>query len=142
MKLDPQIRALLSRPNFAHLSTLMPDGSPNSSPVWIDVQDDRILISSEEGSLKVRNLRRDPRVAISVVDFRDPYEEVQIRGRVVEIRDDSQFEFLDHISHTYIGGNYPDRGLEGVVVLVIEVDKARYTKFPFEHTPSKGGIAS
>ena len=46
MKLEPQIRALLSRPNFAHLSTLMPDGSPNNSPVWIDVQDDRILISS------------------------------------------------------------------------------------------------
>ena len=83
MKLEPQIRALLSRPNFAHLSTLMPDGSPNNSPVWIDVQDDRILISSEESSLKVRNLRRDSRVAVSVVDFHDPYEEFQIRGRAV-----------------------------------------------------------
>ncbi|HEX8801838.1 MAG TPA: PPOX class F420-dependent oxidoreductase [Terriglobales bacterium] len=142
MKLEPQIHALLSRPNFAHLSTLMPDGSPNNSPVWIDVQDDRILISSEESSLKVRNLRHDSRVAVSVVDFHDPYEEVQIRGRAIEIRDDSTFEFLNHISHKYIGQNYPDRALEGVVVLVIEADKVRYAKLPFEHTPSKGGIAS
>jgi PPOX class probable F420-dependent enzyme len=103
MKLEPQVRALLSRPNFAHVSTVMPDGSPNNSPVWIDVQDDHILICSEEGSLKVRNLRRDSRVAISVLDFHDPYEELQIRGRVVEIRDDPKFEFLDHISHKYIG---------------------------------------
>jgi PPOX class probable F420-dependent enzyme len=135
MKLEPPVRALLSRSNFAHVSTIMPDGSPNNSPVWIDVQDDRILISSEEGSLKVRNLRRDPRVAISVVDFHDPYEELQIRGRVVEFRDDSQSEFLDKISQKYIGKAYPDRDLAGVVVLVIEVDKARYAKLPFEHTP-------
>jgi PPOX class probable F420-dependent enzyme len=142
MELEPQIRALLSRPNFAHLSTLMPDGSPNNSPVWIDVQDDHILISSEENSLKVRNLRRDSRIALSVVDFHDPYEEVQIRGRVVEIRDDSTFEFLNHVSHKYIGQNYPDRALQGVVVLVIEVDKVRYAKLPFQHTPPSGGITS
>ena len=135
MKLDPPVRALLSRSNFAHLSTLMPDGSPNNSPVWIDVQDDRILISSEEGSLKVRNLRRDPRVAISVLDFHDPYEELQIRGHVVEIRDDSKFEFLDKISQKYIGKAYPDRYLAGVVALAIEADKVRYAKLPFKHTP-------
>ena len=115
----------------------MPDGSPNNSPVWITEQEDRILITSEQGSLKVRNLQRDPRVAISVIDFHDPYEEIQIRGRVVEIRDDSKFEFLDTISHKYIGKAYPVRDLAGVVVLVIEADKARYTKFPLEHTPPK-----
>jgi PPOX class probable F420-dependent enzyme len=115
----------------------MPDGSPNNSPVWIAVDEDRILISSEEGSLKVRNLRRDPRLAISVVDFHNPYEELQIRGRVVEIRDDSKSEFLDTISHKYIGKPYPERDLAGVVVLVIEADKVRYEKLPFEHTPPK-----
>jgi len=141
MKLELQVRALLSRPNFAHVSTLRPDGSPNNSPVWIDVEGDRILISSEEGSLKVRNLRRDPRIAISVLDFHDPYEELQIRGQVVEIRDDSKFEFLDHISHKYIGKNYPERGLEGVVVLVIEAEHVRYAKLPFEHTPA-GAVSS
>ena len=60
----------------------------------------------------------------------------------MEIRNDSTFEFLDHISHKYIGQNYPDRGLEGAVVLVIEVGKVRYTKLPFEHTPPSGGTTS
>lgn len=99
MALEPNVRDLLSRPNFAHLATLMPDGSPNATPVWIGVRDDRILIGTGERSLKARNLRRDPRLALSVVDFHNPYEEVQIRGHVVEFRDDSKFEIMDEISH-------------------------------------------
>jgi len=136
MSLDPKVHALLSRPNFAHLATLMPDGSPNVTPVWIGVQGDRILIGSGESSLKVRNLRRDPRLALSVVDFHDPYEEVQIRGRVVEFREDSSFKIMDEISQKYIGKEFPFRNPEGRVALIIEVEKARYTKLPFEHTPA------
>jgi PPOX class probable F420-dependent enzyme len=135
MSLDPKVLALLSRPNFAHLATLMPDGSPNVTPVWIGVQEDRILIGSGESSLKIRNLRRDPRFALSVVDFHDPYEEVQIRGRVVEFREDSNFKIMDEISQKYIGKEFPFRNPEGRVALIIEVEKARYTKLPFEHTP-------
>jgi len=135
MSLEPNVRDLLARPNFAHLATLMPDGSPNTTPVWIGVRDDRILIGTGESSLKVRNLRRDPRLALSVVDFHNPYEEVQIRGRVVEFRDDSKFEIMDEISHKYTGKEFPFRNPVGRVALVIEVEKARYTKLPFEHTP-------
>ena len=134
MPLDPKVRALLSHPNFAHLSTLMPDGSPNSTPVWIGMDDDHILIGSGEGSLKVRNLRRDPRLALSVVDFRDPYEEVQIRGHVKEFREDTDFKVMDAISHKYTDKEFPFRSPVGRVALVIEVEKARYTKLPFEHT--------
>ena len=135
MSLEPKVHALLSRPNFAHLATLMPDGSPNTTPVWIGVRDGRIVIGTGEFSLKVRNLRRDPRLSLSVVDFHDPYEEVQIRGRVVEFRDDSKFEAIDEISHKYIGKELPWRDPKGRVALIIEVDKAHYTKLPFEHTP-------
>ena len=135
MSLEPNVRDLLARPNFAHLATLMPDGSPNTTPVWIGVHDDRILIGTGEGSLKVRNLRRDPRLALSVVDFHNPYEEVQIRGRVVEFRDDLKFEIMDEISRKYTGKEFPFRNPVGRVALVIEVEKARYTKLPFEHTP-------
>jgi PPOX class probable F420-dependent enzyme len=113
----------------------MPDGSPNVTPVWIGVRDDKIALGTEETSLKARNSRRDPRVALSVIDFRDPYEEVQIRGRVVEFRDDSRFEIMDEISRKYIGKDFPWRKPEGRVALIIEVEKARYTKIPFEHTP-------
>ena len=136
MSLEPKVRALLSRPNFAHLATLMPDGFPNVTPVWIGVQDDHILIGTGESSLKVRNLRRDPRLALSVVDYHDPYEEVQIRGRVLEFRDDSSFAVLDEISRKYTGKEFSLRDPAGRVALVIEVEKARYTKLPFEHTPA------
>ena len=133
MSLEPKVRALLSRPNFAHLATLMPDGSPNVTPVWIGVQDDRVLIGTGESSLKVRNLRRDPRLALSVIDYHDPYEEVQIRGRIVEFRDDSAFKVMDEISRKYTGKEFPYRDPAGRVALVIEVEKARYTKLPFKH---------
>lgn len=135
MALEPKVNALLSRPNFAHLSTLMPDGSPNTTPVWIGVRGDHLVIGSGESSLKVRNLRRDPRLSLSVIDFHDPYEEVQVRGRVVEFRDDSKFEIMDEISRKYIGKEFPWRDPEGRVALIIEVEKARYTKLSFEHTP-------
>lgn len=136
LALSNEIKALLDRANFAHLSTLMPDGSPQSVPVWIGREGDRILICTGEGSLKARNTARDPRVALSVVDFRNPYEEVQLRGRVVERRPDSEFKLMDVISHKYTGKPFPFRNPEGRVALVIEFEKARYTKLPFEHTPA------
>jgi len=79
-----EIRALLDAPNFAHLATLMSDGSPQSVPIWVGREGDRILLRTGEGSLKAKNTRRDPRVALSVVDFHDPYKEAQVRGRVAE----------------------------------------------------------
>ncbi len=135
MPLTPEARALLSRPNFAHLSTLTTDGSPHNTPVWIGLEGNHILIGTGESSFKVRNTRRDPRVALSMVDFHDPYEELQIRGRVTEFRDDSDFKVMDAISHKYTGKEFPFRDPAGRVALVIEVDRARYTKLPFQHTP-------
>jgi PPOX class probable F420-dependent enzyme len=135
--LSNDVRALLDSPNFVHLATLMPDGSPQSIPVWAAREADRILICTGEGSLKAKNTRRDPRVAISVVDFHDPYREAQLRGRVVELRPDGDFKYMDAISHKYTGKPFPFRSPEGRVALVIEVEKERYAKLPFEHTPPK-----
>ena len=87
--------------------------------------------------LKAKNTRREPRVALSIVDFTNPYEEVQIRGRVIERRPDSNFRIMDVISHKYTGKPFLFRNPEGRVALVIEVEKVRYTKLPFEHTPPK-----
>jgi len=135
--LSNEIRALLDGPNFGHLATLMPDGSPQSVPVWLGREGDRILICTGEGSLKAKNTRRDPRVSLSIVDFHNPYQEVQLRGQVVERRSDGDFKYMDAISHKYTGKPFPFRGPEGRVALVIEIEKARYTKLPFEHTPPK-----
>jgi PPOX class probable F420-dependent enzyme len=133
--LSTEAKAVIDRPNFAHLATLMSDGSPHSVPVWVGREGDRLLVCTSEGSLKGRNTRRDHRVALSIVDFHDPYEEVQLRGRVVERRPDPALEIVDPVSHKYIGKPVPMRSHEGRVALVIEVDKARYTKLPFAHVP-------
>jgi len=139
MALSQDVKQLIDGPNFAHLATLMADGSPQSVPVWVGREGDRILVCTGEGSLKARNTRRDPRVALSIVDFRDPYREVQIRARVVERRPDPALEIMDPISRKYTGKPFPFRSPEGRVALVLEVEKARYTKLPFEHTPAAGG---
>ena len=135
MALSAEVKQLIDRANFAHLATLMPDGSPQSVPVWIGREGDQLIVGTGEGSLKANNTRRDPRVAISIVDFHNPYEEAQIRGRVVERRPDSDFKWMDAISHKYTGKPFPFRSPDGRVALFIEVEKVRYTKLPFEHTP-------
>jgi PPOX class probable F420-dependent enzyme len=135
MALSAEVKQLIDRPNFAHLATLMPDGSPQSVPVWTGREGEHLIICTGEGSLKAKNTRRDPRVAISVVDFQNPYEEVQIRGRVVERHPDSDFKYMDAISHKYTGKPFPFRSPEGRVALFIEAEKVRYTKLPFEYTP-------
>jgi len=137
LQLSKEVKALLDGPNFAHLATLMPDGSPQSVPVWVGREGDRILICTGEGSLKAKNTRHDPRVALSIIGFHDPYQETQLRGRVVERRPDGDFRYMDAISHKYIGKPFPFRSPEGRVALVIEIEKQRYTQLPFEHTPPK-----
>ena len=118
--LAADVRALLDEPNFAHLATLMPDGSPQSAPVWVGVEGDHVLVATGEGSLKAKNT------------------EAQLRGRVVERRPDAKFEVMDRISRKYIGKEFPMRtNPEQRVVLVIEVQRARYTVLPFSHTPPR-----
>ena len=133
--LPAEIKQLLDGANFAHLATVMPDGSPQSARVWVGRQGDHILICTGEGSLKAMNARRDPRVALSIVDFHDPYKEAQLRGRVVERRPDPDLALMDPISQKYTGRPFPFRRPEGRVALVIQVEKARFTKLPFAHTP-------
>jgi PPOX class probable F420-dependent enzyme len=134
--LSPEAKNLIDRPNFAHLATLMPDGSPNATPVWIGREGDRVVICTSETSLKGKNTKRDPRVAVSIVDFTNPYEELQIRGRVVERRPEPELKTLDGYSHKYTSKPFPFRS-PGQIALVIEVEKARYEKLPFQHTPPK-----
>ena len=135
MDLSPDIRKLIDGPNFAHLATLMPDGSPQSAPVWVTREGDRILVGTGEGSLKAKNTRRDPRVAISIVDMRDPYTEAQLRGRVVERRPDPSFVVKDATAQKYTSKDFPWRNPDGVT-LVIEVDRAKFAKLPFTHAPA------
>jgi PPOX class probable F420-dependent enzyme len=138
ISLSVEDKKLIDRPNFAHLAALMPDGSPHSAPVWIAREGDLLLICTEATSFKGKNTQRDPRVAISIVDFSDPYMEAQMRGRVIERRPDPQLKYYDVMSQKYIGKPWPYRDEKSPIVLVIEIAKAKYDKQPFEHTPPPG----
>ena len=136
MKLCPDTRRLIDAPNFAHLSTLMQDGSPKVEPVWVAREGERVLIATDERTIKGQNMARDPRVALSVASLDDPYEQVLIRGRVVEVRDDNTLRYLDQMSLQYIGAPFPRRKWRSRAVYVIEAQLARYYKSPLEHRPT------
>ena len=80
-QLTEKARQRLTDPNFGYLATIMEDGSPQVSPVWVDVEGDQIIFNTAKGRVKEQNLRRDPRVAISIGDKDNQYDKVDIRGR-------------------------------------------------------------
>jgi PPOX class probable F420-dependent enzyme len=136
-QLSTEIRALIRGANFAHLATLMRDGAPQVDPVWMDLEGDSILVCTGEGALKAKNTRRDARVGLSVVAMNNPYQEAQIRGRVVERRGDPDFNVIDRLARKYTGKPFPFRDKPAErVVLVIAAERARYVELPFIHTPA------
>jgi PPOX class probable F420-dependent enzyme len=101
---------LLEKPVFAHLATLMPDGSPQVSPVWVDRKGDAILVNSAEGRVKDKNMARDARVAISVTDPENPYRALMVRGKVTKISKDGADAHIDAMAKRYLGQDkYPFR---------------------------------
>jgi PPOX class probable F420-dependent enzyme len=129
--MDPAVRELLEGRNFAHLATLMADGSPHSVVVWTGLEGDRVVFFTQPGSLKARNVARDPRVALSIVDHDRPYRTARIRGRVVATREgDAALEVMDRLAQKYTGADFPMRS---GVLYEIEVEKAGFTELPFRH---------
>jgi PPOX class probable F420-dependent enzyme len=108
--INARARRLLEAANIAALATLMPDGAPHVTPVWIDVDESTLLVNSAEGRVKVRNLERDPRVGLSVIDHQNPFTAVSIRGRVREITMAGADEHIDALASKYLGeARYPWR---------------------------------
>jgi PPOX class probable F420-dependent enzyme len=101
---------LLKKKAFGNLATIMPDGSPQVTPVWVDYDGQYVRFNSAKGRVKDRNVRRDPRVAISILDPENPYRYVEIRGRVVEITEKGADEHINQLSQKYLGqAVYPYR---------------------------------
>ena len=86
--LPPEVRALLEAPNYVHLATLRADGSPRSHVVWVGLEDDHVLVCTSDWTWKAKDMRRDPRVSLSVVDQANPYRMATLQGRMVEERPD------------------------------------------------------
>lgn len=132
ISIPADVRELLERPNYVHLAYVRADGTPQSVPIWVGLEGDRITIGNGDTSLKARATRRNPAVALSVVDRDNPYREANLTGRVVEQRPDEDCAVMDVISRKYTGNPFPMRG-PGRIAIVIEVDKAQYRHLPFTH---------
>jgi PPOX class probable F420-dependent enzyme len=116
--LDPDVRRLLEGTSLAHVATVLPDGAPHTVPLWVDTRGDQLVFLTGPRSRKARNLRRDPRVALSLAAADNPFQPVTVRGRVVEwLEGDAAWPIIDQISTKYIGQPYP-RGEERVVAVV------------------------
>jgi PPOX class probable F420-dependent enzyme len=126
-KLTDDVRSLFDGTNFAHIATLLPDGSPHSVPMWTAIEGDRIVIMTGPESRKARNLARDPRVAISIVDEGNMLISVHVRGRLAEVLDgEAAWTIIDRLANKYIGMDYPRE--QDRVVMFIEPEHAKYIK--------------
>lgn len=103
-------RDLLTKRAFANIATIMPDGSPQVTPVWFETEGELIIINSAHGRVKDRNMQRDRRVAVSIQDPDNPYRYLQIRGVVVDISTDGADACIDRLAKKYMGvDSYPGR---------------------------------
>ena len=110
--------------NFAYLATSMVDGSPHVSPVWIDREGDLLLVNTVPGRVKQKNVLRDPRVAISMVQEKNPYRHLLIKGRVIEQTKQGALDHINRLARKYLGKDYPwnDRNR---IILRIKPESAR-----------------
>ena len=103
-------RDLFSKRAFASLATLMPDGSPQVTPVWVDLEGDLVLVNTARARQKDKNMRCDPRVALAIIDPENPYRYLEIRGRVAEITEEGADAHIDKMAKKYLGADkYPYR---------------------------------
>jgi PPOX class probable F420-dependent enzyme len=116
---------LFSKVAFAQLATLMPDGSPQVTPVWVDYDDTHVRVNSAKGRLKDKNMRRDKRVALSIQDPENAYRYIAVRGDVVEITEQGADAHIDALAKKYLGKDrYPFRSVGEVrVIYKIRPDK-------------------
>ncbi len=106
--MSPEVAKLLEDKNLAFVATLMKDNSPQITPTWIDLVDGVIIVNTAEGRVKQRNVSRDPRVAISIVDQKNPYNMVTIRGKVIEQTTKDADKHIDKMAKKYLGvDKYP-----------------------------------
>ncbi|HKQ05535.1 MAG TPA: PPOX class F420-dependent oxidoreductase [Blastocatellia bacterium] len=125
-----KFRDLFDKKAFAHVATLMPDGTPQVTPVWVDYDGQYVIINSARGRQKDKNLRRNPNVSLSLQDPDNPYRYLEVRGPVVEITEEGADEHIDKMAKKYMGvDRYPGRSPGEVRVLY---------KIEPQHTTSMG----
>ena len=122
-RLSDRERRIFDDANFANLATNGADGYPSVSPVWVDLDGDFILINTAEGRRKTDNVRRDPRVGVAIFEQSQPYNNVSVQGRVVELIHEGARAHIDKLATKYMGvDTYPGSPDEQRVILKIQVE--------------------
>ncbi|MFI7617185.1 PPOX class F420-dependent oxidoreductase [Nonomuraea terrae] len=124
VKLSEDVRKLLDAPNYATVTSLNPDGGPQSTVVWVRTDGDEVLFSTVKGRRKPRNFARDPRVSLLVIDPDDPYRYVEVRGRVT-MAPDPEGALIDELSQKYRGIPWEDK--PGTERLIVRISPERVT---------------
>jgi PPOX class probable F420-dependent enzyme len=127
VSLNEASRALIDGANFASIATLNPDGSPQTSVVWVTRDGDDLLFSTVVGRQKERNLRRDPRVSVTIFDQQQPYSYIEVRGSVTMTPEGGR-ELINALSHKYRGEDYPVEP-ESTVRVVIRLTPQKVTGY-------------
>ena len=121
MDLPEGLIALLRQPSPCFLATVMPDGSPQLTQTWVDTDGVHVIINTVQGSQKVRNIERDPRVAVTVSDPSNPSRYYAVRGQVVNVTTEGGAEHIETLAQRYLGGPYPWYGGRDQVRVILSI---------------------
>jgi PPOX class probable F420-dependent enzyme len=125
VKLPEDLLALLREPSTCYLATSMADGSPQLTQTWVDTDGEHVLINSVQGHVKVRNIERDPRVAVAISDPDKPSRYFQVRGHVLDVTADGAAEHIEKLAQRYLGAPYPWYGGRGQTRLLITIEASK-----------------
>ncbi len=124
MIFDEEAIEIIEGKNFAYLATSMADGSPHVAPVWIDRNEDTLLINTVPGRLKQKNVSRDPRVTISITQEKNRYRHLFIRGKVIQQTKEGALDHINRLSRKYLGKDYPGNDKNRIILRI----KPEYVK--------------
>ena len=132
--ISPGFKQLMREPAYCQLATLMPDGAPQNTQVWVETDGEHILVNTAEGRQKVNNVRRDPRVALNVVDPTNAWRIASVRGRVVDVTTEGADRLIDELAKKYLNEEaYPFRQ-PGEVRLTIKIALEKINEMGLEES--------
>lgn len=121
MHLDDELLGMLRQPSICYVATTMDDGSPQVTQTWVDTDGEHVIINTVQGYVKLRNMERDPRVAVAINLPDNPTRYVQVRGRVVEMTTDGGAEHIEMLAQKYTGGPYMWYGGRQQVRVIVKI---------------------
>ena len=125
MKLTTDLLELLREPSICYIATSMADGSPQLTQTWVDTDGENVVINSVEGFLKIRNIERDPRVAVAIADAKNPSRYIQVRGKVTSVTAEGGAEHIEKLAQKYLGMPYPWFGGRDQTRVIITIEAER-----------------